>query len=127
MTIWLASVVGGVLLALVSYRWRGASAGKTLFVAVLRALALALLIALLLDAPAGLPHPVPALVALDVSQSWLRGGDSVAWNTARTRARAAAKDTLFLMGDSVRSGDVPARPIDASTRLRPLVERALST
>ena len=127
MTIWMVSVVGGVLLALLSYQWRGASAAKTLLVAVLRALALTLLIALLLDAVAGTPRPVPAIVALDVSQSWLRGGDSSAWKDARTRARSAAKDTLFVMGDSVRPGAATDRPTDAATRLRPLVERALST
>jgi hypothetical protein len=127
MTIWLASVVGGVLLALLSYRWRGASAGKTLLVALLRALAFTLLIALLLDAAAGLPHPVPAIVALDVSESWLRGGDSAAWRQARSRARAATRDSLFLMGDSVRAGALPETPSDAATRLRPLIERALST
>src|SRR5678815_2447978 len=90
MTIWLVSAVGGVLLALLSYRWRGASAGKTLLIAVLRAVAPTLLIALLLDAVAGVPRPVPPIVALDVSQSWLRGADSTAWNDARRRARAAA-------------------------------------
>src|SRR3954449_10780835 len=98
MTIWLVSLVGGVFLALLSYRWRGASAGRTLLVAVLRALALTLLIALLLDAVAGLPHPVPPIVALDVSQSWLRGGDTLAWHNARARARSAATDSLFLAG-----------------------------
>jgi hypothetical protein len=127
MTIWLVAVVGGVLLALLSYRWRGASATKIVLVAVLRALAFTLLIALLLDAAAGLPRPVPTIVALDVSQSWLRGGDTTAWRDARARARSAASDSLFLMGDSVRSGAAPDRPADAATRLRPLVERALST
>jgi len=127
MTIWLVSVVGGVLLALLSYQWRGASAAKTLFVALLRALALTLLVALLLDAAAGLPHPVPAIVALDVSQSWLRGGDTAAWHNARTQARSAASDSLYLVGDSVRPGRAPDRPADAATRLRPLVERALSS
>src|SRR5580765_3230284 len=99
MTIWMVSVVGGVLLALLSYQWRAASAAKTVLIAILRALALTLLIALLLDAVAGVPHPVPAIVALDVSQSWLRGGDSTAWRDARARARSAAKDTLVLIGD----------------------------
>ena len=127
MTIWIVAVVGGVLLALLSYRWRGASAGRTLLVAILRALALTLLIALLLDAVAGLPHPVPPIVALDVSQSWLRGNDTLAWHDARERARSAAKDSLFLVGDSVRAGAVPSTPTDAATRLRPLVERALSS
>ena len=128
MTIWMVAVVGGVLLALLSYRWRGgASAGPTLLVALLRALALTLLIALLLDAVAGVPHPVPPIVALDVSQSWLRGGDTLAWHNARSRARSDATDSLFLVGDSVRAGAVPDKPTDAATRLRPLVERALST
>ncbi|HEX6050809.1 MAG TPA: hypothetical protein VFZ21_16130 [Gemmatimonadaceae bacterium] len=127
MTIWLVAVVGGVLLALLSYQWRGASAGKTLSVAVLRAIAFTLLIALLLDAAAGRPRPVAPLVALDASESWLRGGDTTAWNTARRQARAATRDSLLLIGDSVRVDDPPARPTDAASRLQPLVERALST
>lgn len=127
MTIWLVALVGGVLLALLSYQWRGTSAGKTALVAVLRALAFTLLIALLLDAAAGAPRPVAPIVALDVSQSWLRGGDSAAWKDAREKARTATRDSLFLIGDSIRIGDLPARPTDDATRLRPLVERALST
>jgi hypothetical protein len=127
MTIWLVAVVGGVLLALLSYEWRGASAGKTLSVAVLRALAFTLLIALLLDAAAGRPRPVAPLVALDVSESWLRGGDTTAWSSARRQAVAATGDSLLLLGDSVRVGDAPARPSDAASRLQPLIERALST
>ena len=127
MTIWLVAVVGGVLLALLSYRWRRASVGRNLVAAALRALALTLLIALLLDAAAGRARPVAPLVALDVSQSWLRGGDTAAWTNARGRARAAARDSLLLVGDSVRTGDVPDRPSDAATRLGPLIERALST
>jgi hypothetical protein len=94
---------------------------------VLRALALTLLIALLLDAVAGLPRPIPPIVALDVSRSWLRGGDSAAWKDARARARSAARDSLFLVGDSVRVGALPDLPTDDASRLRPLVERALST
>jgi len=127
MTIWLVAVVGGVLLALLSYRWRGAAAGKTLLVALLRALAFTLLIALLLDAVAGLPRPVAPIVALDVSESWFRGADSAAWKDASAKARSAARDSLFLVGDSIRVGDVPARPADQASRLRPVVERALST
>ena len=127
MTIWLVSVVGGVLLALLSYRWRRSAAGKILLVALLRALALTLLIALLLDAVAGLARPVAPIVALDVSQSWVRGGDSAAWIDARRRARSAARDSLFLIGDSVRVGEPPDRPTDAASQMRPLVERALST
>ena len=94
---------------------------------LLRALAFTLLIALLLDAVAGLPRPVAPIVALDVSRSWLRGGDSTAWQDARTRARSAARDSLFLVGDSIRIGALPDRPIDEASRMRPLVERALST
>src|SRR5215207_6627222 len=112
MTIWLVALVGGVLLALLSYRWRGASAGKILLVAILRALAFTLLIALLLDAVAGRPRPVAPIVALDVSQSWLRGGDSTAWRDARGQARAAARDSLFLVGDSIRVGTLPDRLAD---------------
>ena len=127
MTIWLVAVVGGVLLALLSYRWRGASAGRTLLVAVLRALALTLLIALLLDAVAGLPHPGSAdRRARCVAELAARRRYARVEQRARP-ARSAATDSLFLMGDSVRAGARADKPADAASRLRPLVERALST
>jgi hypothetical protein len=66
MTTWLVALVGGVLLALLSYQWRGSTAAKTVLVAILRALAFTLLIALLLDAAGGVARPVPPRVALDV-------------------------------------------------------------
>jgi hypothetical protein len=126
MIAWIVAASAGVALAVLVYRWREPGALATLlpFVA-LRALALTLVSALLLDAPAGRRRPAPPLVALDVSESWTRAGDGAAWRDALARARALATDSLILMGDSVRAGSAPQRPSDLSSRLQPLAERAL--
>jgi hypothetical protein len=126
MTNWIVAAVGGVALALLSYT-RGRSARVSpMFLAILRAVTLTLLLALVLDAPAGARRPVAALVALDVSASWLRARDSSAWADARRRARAVRADSVLLVGDSARIGSPPARPTDGASRLRAAVERALA-
>lgn len=94
--------------------------------ALLRAVAVALAVALLLDAPAGRRRPVPPLGALDVSASWTRARGTTLWEEATRRARGIDADSLLLVGDSVRVATPPATPTDAATRARPLVERALA-
>jgi len=122
MTPWLVAVVVGVLVAGLQYGLRGYSAA-----AWLRAAAVALIVALLLDAPLGRAKRRPPLVALDASASWQRGGET-AWRQALDSARALRPDSVLLFGDSVRvSRDVPAaesRPTDAASRVAPAVERA---
>jgi hypothetical protein len=124
---WVVAAVAALALALVLYGWRepGRLARRAPLIA-LRALAFALVIALLLDAPAGRARPVAALVALDVSLSWVRGGDSAAWRDAVRRARAVGADSMYLFGDSARVDDVPRSPGDIASRARPAVERALA-
>src|SRR6185312_17097747 len=91
----------------------------------LRAIAIALGVALLLDAPSGPRHPLPPLVALDASESWTRDGDTALWRDARRRANALTPDSVLLFGDSVRRAARAPQPVDVSTRARALAERAL--
>ncbi|HWJ21037.1 MAG TPA: hypothetical protein VNS52_01690 [Gemmatimonadaceae bacterium] len=136
---WIAAVAAGLVAGAVQYgaRRRGGGGGSaggagargpgaTLGPAPLRVLAGTLLAALLLDAPAGRRHASAPFAALDVSASWLRAGDSAAYGRAVRAVRAARADSIFLTGDSVRSGAPPAAPGDPASRARPAVERALA-
>lgn len=123
MLIWLFAVVAGSALAVLQYRFGGAS-GATVPRA-LRALAVTLALALLLDAPGGPARRARPYAALDVSASWLSAGDTALWRRAIRSADSVGADTLLLVGDSVRAGAAPATPTDRMTRVAPLVERAL--
>jgi hypothetical protein len=127
MSSWVVAAVAALALALVLYGWRepGGLTRRTPLIA-LRALALALVIALLLDAPAGAARPVAPFVALDISASWMRGNDTAAWRAALRHARAVPHDSLYLFGDSARVADIPERPRDLASRARPAIERALA-
>ena len=58
MSLWLLAIAAGILLAIVQYGARGVAAGGvSLTAAVLRAAAVTLIVALLLDAPAGCAKP----------------------------------------------------------------------
>ncbi|HKO16687.1 MAG TPA: hypothetical protein VJU87_10630, partial [Gemmatimonadaceae bacterium] len=128
MSLWLLAVLAGLLAAIAQYG-RGMRTARAVWLpASLRAIALTLLLALLLDAPVGRAAPLPVWVALDVSASWLRDDDSSAWRAARAAVARAHPDTLLLFGDSLRlsgGAGVPALPGDLASRVRPAVERAL--
>lgn len=127
MSSWVVAAVAALALALVMYGWRERDAlARRAPLIALRALALGLVIALLLDAPAGAARPVAPFVALDVSASWRRGNDTAAWRAAVQQARAAPHDSLYLFGDSARVGDLPEQPADRASRARPVIERALA-
>jgi len=125
MLAWLISLLVAAALAWWSYRTPAADSHRVWWLVVLRALAWVLMAALVLDAPAAPRRAVPPIAALDVSASWLRGGDSARWHRAVSAARNASSDVLF-WGDSVRSGPAPAFPSDVATRAFPLAERALA-
>lgn len=130
MTRWLVAAIIGVMVAALHYGfpWRTATGSA----GVLRAIAFAarwmgtmVIVALLLDAGAGRERPPPALVALDVSASWRRGGDAGSrYSDARVRARQLAGDSVLLFGDSARLGAPPGQPADAATNPRAAAERA---
>src|SRR5579862_7417398 len=69
---WLLAALVGFALAAVQYGPSGTR--RELPAALLRAVGITLLVALLLDAPAGAARAVRLLAALDVSASWQRGG-----------------------------------------------------
>ena len=85
---WLVAIGAGGAFALLQYGWRRIHLGPSGAAALsLRWVAVTLIVALLLDAPAGPPRPIPMWVALDVSQS-MRRGDSALWRGALYSARA---------------------------------------
>ncbi len=124
---WFIALVAGTLAALAAYWPIRASAGwVTRASLAARAVSVLLIVALLLDVPAGATSRAKAFVALDASSSWRRGGDSAAWRAAVREARDVDADSLFLVGDSLRAGAIPAIPSDPATRVQPAVERALA-
>jgi hypothetical protein len=124
MLAWVVAGLVGVGVAAVQYGrptrgWDGIVAG-------LRAVSVALAVALALDAPFGWSAAPRVIPALDVSASWRRAGDSVSYGVALGRFRGVRADTALVFGDSVRSGPAPAVPSDARSVVRPLVDRALA-
>jgi hypothetical protein len=121
--VWVLAAVAGVAIALVQY---GRVGGWRWVPATLRAGAATCLVALLLDAPARRSQSVRPFAALDVSKSWNRGGDSGPYRDALQRLRRANADSVFLIGDSLRTGSPPAVPRDTRSLVRPAVDRALA-
>ncbi len=126
MLVWFVALATGVAWAAAGYL-PAPHFSRVLLPAALRALAVTLLVGLFADALVGRARERPPLVALDVSSSWLRGGDSAHFARARRAADSLRADTLLLFGDSVRAGNAPAIPADAQSSLRPVVERALAS
>ncbi|GAC1682506.1 MAG: hypothetical protein NVS9B3_00150 [Gemmatimonadaceae bacterium] len=128
---WLVAAAAGVAAAASSYSWSAVGRGGIVGVAaLLRALAAALLVALLLDVPLGREGAAAPFVALDASASWRRATPDSLWRAAIDRALAVPAESVFVFGDSVRP--LPRRdrtslaPGDRASRVRPMVDRALS-
>src|SRR4051812_48018611 len=126
MSPWLVALGAGLGFALLQYGWRRTHPGS-LGVAAggLRFLAVALVVALLLDAPTGPPKPVSIWTALDVSES-MRRGDSSLWRAALDSARSVAGDSMLVFGDSARQAMTNASATDRRSELRPVADRALA-
>ncbi|MBC8086634.1 MAG: hypothetical protein H7Z40_05175 [Phycisphaerae bacterium] len=129
---WLIALIVGAVVAWIAYGRAGTSlSARTALLAALRGLAVMLVAALLLGAPAGQSRAAPALVAFDASASWLRAaaGDSTLVRDAlRAALKEAASDSVMLTGDSLRmmtSGNALEAPInDGLSSLRPAIDRA---
>ena len=129
---WLIAFIVGAVVAWIAYGRAGTSlSARIALLAALRGLAVMLVVALLLGAPAGRSRAAPALVAFDASASWLRAaaGDSTKIRDAlRAALKEAAADSVMLTGDSVRMITASAAlesPInDAQSSLRPAIDRA---
>jgi hypothetical protein len=125
MSPWLLALIAGLVVALVQYGWRELRSGwSVLPSALLRAGAVTLVVALLLDAPAARAKAVSSWAALDASMSMSRG-DSTVWRAARDTIRRVGAESVFVFGDSARRDDATGTPSDLSSLLRPVVERAL--
>src|SRR5438094_3172036 len=125
MTAWLIAATLGIAAALLQYaRLRAPSALWRAGLGALRALALALTIALLLDAPLGRPRAALPWVFVDASMSMGREHAPL-WSAAWDSARAIRSESVWVFGDSVRRGDRNVSPTDAASRLRPVVERTM--
>jgi hypothetical protein len=121
---WLTAAVAGVLVALWQYG-RAALTPRLALPALLRALATALVVALLLSAPAGRPTVVTPDVALDASESWLRASPRCdRWRLALDSAAALGGGHWLRFGDSVRADPSVDAPVDRASRLRPVADRA---
>ena len=125
MLIWVAAVIAGVAAVILVYGLKPGT-GLTLVSAGLRLVAVTGLMALILNAALGAARPAAALVALDVSASWLRDGDSSRFREALQRARSEASGNLLLFGDSTRAATSDVVPADEASRVRPAVERAMA-
>ena len=128
MTAWLLAAVAGLLAGGLQYGAR-TTGMRSLLLALLRAAAVTILAALVLDAPIGRARALAPFAAVDNSASWARGGDSALWAEARRRAAAAGADSVFLFGDSVRaapSAETIRPPSDLASAVRPVVDRALA-
>jgi hypothetical protein len=125
MLIWIAALAAGAAAVVLVYGPRP-GAGLTLVSAALRLTAVTGLVALILNAALGAARPAPAIIALDVSSSWLRDGDSSRFHAALRRARGEANGTLLLFGDSSRADVGGAAAADDASRVRSAVERAMA-
>ena len=122
MIVWLVAVLAGVLAAGVQYG-RSAASASTIPLAVLRGTAAMLIVALLAGAAAGRGSRLAPDVALDASESWLRGNDGSAWKAALDSA-ARAGSTVRRFGDSLRADDGRADPLDRASALRSVADAA---
>lgn len=121
---WLIALLAGAGAALLQYG-RATLAPRVAPLALLRATAVALVVALLAQAPAGRASAPQPLVALDASESLLRGRTAGAscWRSALDSA-ARAGGVRLRFGDSVRADRSDAPPTDRASSLRAVADRA---
>ena len=127
MALWLLAALAGLAAAALQYGAR-ALRPRVAPLALLRALVAAIVVALLLGAPGGRSSPLAPDVALDGSESWLRGAPTCdAWRVALDSASRAGGGARLRFGDSVRADASREPPTDRASRLRPVVDRAAGT
>ena len=128
---WLLALLIGVVVAWLAYGRAGSNRNaRTAFLAALRGLAIVVVAALLLGAPAGQTRQASALVAFDASASWFRAAtdSGVVRDALRAALKEADADSVMLAGDSLRlmtsSNALQAPVADAHSSLRPAIDRA---
>lgn len=124
---WGLALGTGLVVAWIAYPSGAISRIRPLLM-LLRLLAVATVLALLLDLPVGEARAPAPLVALDVSSSWMRGADSATWRMARDSASSASgSGQVVVFGDSVRRGTIPSQPHDLASLVAPVIQRAATT
>lgn len=124
---WGLALGAGVFVAWVAYPSGVNSKMRPMLIA-LRAVAVTLAVALMLDLPIGVARPPAPLVALDASASWLRSGDTSAWRAALDTVRQVnVSGTVMLFGDSSRSATIIAQPVDLATTVAPALLHAAAS
>src|SRR5882762_10250246 len=127
MLLWLIAALAGVLAAALQYG-RSALTPRLAPLALLRALVGMLVVALLLDAPAGRARALTPDVAVDASESWLRGTARCdRWRMALDSASILGGGRWMRFGDSLRADPSVDVPVDHASRLRPVADRAAGT
>jgi hypothetical protein len=127
MLTWVLAILGGAAAVAASYAKLRTSTHNVYVPAALRGIAITAALALLFNVLIGARGRSSPLVAMDVSLSWVRGRDSVQFDSVLREARRAVRsaDDLLAFGDSVRPLGAGARPGDRASRVRQAVERSL--
>ena len=127
MLTWFLAILGGAAAVAASYAKLRTSTHNVYVPAALRGIAITAALALLFNVLIGARGRSSPLVAMDVSLSWVRGRDSVQFDSVLREARRTVRsaDDLLAFGDSVRPLGAGARPGDRASRVRQAVERAL--
>jgi hypothetical protein len=124
---WLLAVAGGLGTAWIAYPARSVATWRALLF-LLRMAAVAIIAALALDLAVGRAAPPPPIVALDVSASWLRTGDSTQRSAAQDSASRVARGApIMLFGDSARDASTAANFSDQASMLAPVIARAAAS
>jgi hypothetical protein len=121
---WLLAALAGLCAAALQY---GTHAIRPAVapLALLRSLAVAIVVAMLLGAPGGRSKPLAPEIALDASESWTRGGAACdRWRAALASAAGAGSGTRLRFGDSTRADNANGAPTDRASRLRGVADRA---
>ena len=126
MLTWIVALFAGAAAVVFVYGPRLAP-GRVLVPAALRFVGMAGLTVLLLNGTFGGRRPARALVAMDVSRSWVRSGDSSLFRETLRRALAQARGDLIVFGDSVRAGAASASATDLASEVKPAVERSVAS
>jgi hypothetical protein len=123
MALWLFAALVGLAAAALQY---GAAAlgPRVAPLAALRAVAVAIVLALLLGAPGGRSSPLVPEIALDASESWLRAAPSCGVWRAALDSAASIGGARLRFGDSLRADASASPPTDHSSRLRAVADRA---
>jgi hypothetical protein len=124
---WIIASVVGLSAAAIQYApLRSPARSRRIGLGVLRGGALALVVALLLDAPLGRARPITPSAFVDASLSMDREGAGLA-TAAWDSARNARVDSIWAFGDTLRRADARPSAMDAQSRVRSVVERTMAT